>query len=121
LLTHVFGFHQVGSGYTVEGQKTGQEKHGGLQIEIIPSYRTGLNTWMSDAVPEYTVNDIYASVPPLDESRTPSELHLRAGDILRQYPPKAVKDVPLQVLDMGDGKESGEIQVEVSKPISECS
>ena len=29
----------MGSGYTVEGQVTGEEKFGGIQIEVTPSYR----------------------------------------------------------------------------------
>jgi len=35
----------VGAGYTVEGQITGEEKFGGLQIEVIPVYRQDLKTW----------------------------------------------------------------------------
>lgn len=105
----------MGSGYTVEGQKTGEEKHGGLQIEIIPAYRRGLKSWLSDNVGEPAPNDIFTLVQTLDETSTPVELGFKAGDVLRQYHSGTTWTIgPRQLFDMDDSVQSGEIQVEVS-------
>ena len=109
----------MGSGYTVEGQKTGEEKLGGLRIKITPAYITGLRSWMSDTIAEPAPNDIFAYVKRLEETRTPAELQRKAGDILRQYPSKDSTVGPRQVSDMDDGSGNGEIQVEVRNIIAE--
>jgi hypothetical protein len=77
----------VGSGYTVEGQQTGKEKHGGLQIEIIPAYRRRSQYWLSETEGEALQDprlclDEYLY---LDELMTPDELGLEAGAKVRLY------------------------------------
>jgi hypothetical protein len=86
----------VGSGYTVEGQKTGEEKHGGLQIEIIPAYRKKAQKWLA-AAEEEALQDrgLY-----LDESKTPAELGLEAGSKVRVYPSPPTYGKPVQVGDL---------------------
>ena len=50
----------MGSGYTVEGQVTGEEKFGGIQIEVTPSYRRrGYSFWHMSG---------YAKSPILEDS-----------------------------------------------------
>lgn len=74
----------VGSGYTVEGQKTGEEKHGGLQIEIIPEYQRKAQKWLVAKEEEALKNyRLY-----LDESRTP------ADHSSPRRPGQAVTDIP---------------------------
>lgn len=98
----------VGSGYTVEGQKTGEEKHGGLQIEIIPAFRQTPTRWLAATVkPEYALYedpDLY-----LDETKTPAELGLEVGSKVRVYPSPATYTVPVEVRDIAvDGEDSGD-------------
>jgi hypothetical protein len=99
----------VGSGYTVEGQKTGEEKHGGLQIEIIPAYKTNLRAWTLDREPDTYFNFVSQAI--IDEMRTPAEMGLKTGDKIRSYPPSPVYDKPMEVFDMLEGSESKEIRV----------
>lgn len=81
----------LGSGYTIEGQKTREETHGGLQIEVIPEYQQNLRCWCKDIEP-VSVNGTYSGHNVADpnthltETRTPRELGLQVGDILRSYP-----------------------------------
>lgn len=86
----------VGSGYTVEGQKTGEEKHGGIQLEIIPSYTRGLRNWLKEETPE-VLNDPYAF---LDELRTPEQLGLKTGDKILSYAEEAFYSRPHTVGDL---------------------
>ncbi len=71
----------MGKGYTVEGQVTGEEKFGGLQIEVVPSYegfdqkrfaRKSKTDWET-----------------LAQRRTPRSYHLRHGDRLSMTTPDA--------------------------------
>ncbi len=76
----------MGSGYTVEGQKTGVEKFGGLQIEIIPSYEERLRTFLPEPTGSSTLNDLLDLSCILDEEKTPLELGMRPGAKIRSYP-----------------------------------
>jgi hypothetical protein len=101
----------VGSGYTVEGQKTGEEKHGGLQIEIIPSYEENLRIWTkSSDVPTNPdkLLDFFASSSTLAESLTPAELGLSPGAKVRSYSAPAILNVHCKISDLvcGDGNEA---------------
>ncbi|KAJ5377689.1 uncharacterized protein N7496_005098 [Penicillium cataractarum] len=86
----------LGSGYTVEGQKTGEEKHGGLQIEIIPAYSKKAQKWLA-ATEEEALQDpgLY-----LDESKTPAQLRLEAGSQVRAYPSPPTYCKPVEVGDL---------------------
>jgi hypothetical protein len=75
----------VGSGYTVEGQKSGEEKHGGIQIEIIPAYQKNVAKWLAATEGEALQNVCLY----LDEAKTPAELGLKTGAKIRSYPPDA--------------------------------
>jgi hypothetical protein len=74
----------VGSGYTVEGQKTGIEKYGGLQIEVIPSFNLGLAKWLKNETEAKNAIDDASLF--LDERLTPAQLGLRDGDKILAYP-----------------------------------
>ena len=63
----------MGSGYTVEGQKTGEEKFGGLQLEIVPKYDTYLNGV------SFSLGKDKVAKPVLFD-QTPADLNLREGD-----------------------------------------
>jgi hypothetical protein len=76
----------VGSGYTVEGQKTGEERFGGLQIEIIPSYERGLKTWQLEPTGQGRSTVLFDESKSLDEQKTPSQLKLNPGVKIRSYP-----------------------------------
>ena len=103
----------VGSGYTVEGQKTGKEKHGGLQLEIIASYKVGLAKWLVEERDEALWDLDYF----LDELKTPAELGLQAGDTIRSYPPDPTLLRDAIVDDLAEkhltGSERGQISVNV--------
>ena len=106
----------VGSGYTVEGQKTGEEKYGGLQIEIIPSYQEKLRVWLRQPL-EGNEKGVY-TVPfdwsrCLDELKTPAELALHKGDKIRSYPAKPTYSVPYTILDLTGDPQNSEIHVTV--------
>ncbi|EOA92167.1 uncharacterized protein SETTUDRAFT_134260 [Exserohilum turcica Et28A] len=89
----------LGSGYTVEGQKTSEEKHGGLQIEITPEMLPDLRFW-SDAKQKYITLGPYRSlIDDLDESDTPEELGYKVGDVLRSYPTDEAYHEPFRVRD----------------------
>ncbi|KIW90985.1 uncharacterized protein Z519_08768 [Cladophialophora bantiana CBS 173.52] len=92
----------LGSGYTVEGQKTGKEKHGGLRIEIIASFKTNLRTWI-----KYKDQSLNAAVlqhrlqyDRLDEFETAREVGYEVGDEIRMCPQKTLELVPCTLTDM---------------------
>ncbi|EFR05201.1 integral membrane protein [Nannizzia gypsea CBS 118893] len=100
----------LGSGYTVESQKTGEDRHGGLQIEVIPAYRTGLRKWYFDEnqrVDEFFFDD----GPFLDEQRTPAELGFKPGDKIRSYPADPIYHTPTTVQEMAKGTVGAKISV----------
>ena len=105
----------MGSGYTVEGQKTSEEKHGGLQIEVIPEFRARLRWWFPDRE-DLAVYDSLGSASVnktqvLDEMNTPAELGFRVGDTLRSYPIEFERKVELTVGDLFTEDESNTWQV----------
>ncbi len=64
----------MGKGYTVEGQVTGEEKFGGLQIEVLPSYEGfGKKRFARKSKTGWG---------PLAEGHTPRFYHLKHGDRL---------------------------------------
>ncbi|KIY04093.1 uncharacterized protein Z520_00785 [Fonsecaea multimorphosa CBS 102226] len=97
----------LGSGYTVEGQKTGQERHGGLQIEIIPSLERNLRTWIKDQNGYLSASELqdYLQNNSLDEFKTPRELGLGVGDTIRLYPQEVFELVPSTLIDMIPGEQ----------------
>lgn len=92
-----------------KGQKTGEEKHGGLQIEIIPSYRSGLRFWHRDESPD-EYDDSYDSF--LDDMKTPRDLGFEPGGEIRSYPPNLILLEPADIQEMaGASDASAEIRV----------
>ncbi len=94
----------MGSGYTVEGQKTSEEKHGGFQIEVIPEYERCKRYWRkANPLDQDTLEDgssvIYNSFG-LDERKTPEELGCQVGDALRSYPGFPTELGPFKVRDL---------------------
>ncbi len=113
----------VGSGYTVEGQKTSEEKHGGLQIEIIPEYDKSLRWWSKEnAQQQGSLKDgtpvVFNNIGLL-ETCTPEELKCHIGDKLRCYPeyPKQRDKRPLNVYDILSGMPEN-ATFKVRKPLS---
>ncbi|XP_014558657.1 hypothetical protein COCVIDRAFT_24905 [Bipolaris victoriae FI3] len=91
----------LGSGYTVEGQKTSEEKHGGLQLEVTPEIIQGKRLW-SYAKRHYITfkgNNKYRN-DGLKESYTPGELGCKIGDILRSYATDAAYRTPFRIRDL---------------------
>lgn len=101
----------MGSGYTVEGQKAGEEKHGGLQIEIIPAYRQREQNWLAAAEEEELQEPRLYHDRYLDESKTPAELGMVAGAKVRLYPSPPSYDRPGEVGDSVLEKEASCIGV----------
>jgi hypothetical protein len=104
---------QVGSGYTVEGQKTGQEKFGGLQIEIVPSYQTKLRTWQLAPTKQDRRVVSFDYSKSLDEEKTPSELGLEVGVKIRLYPSHPTYRAPCQISDLTGTAPSKDTHVKV--------
>lgn len=100
----------VGSGYTVEGQKSGEEKHGGLQIEIIPAYQKKVAKWLAATEGE-ALRNAYLY---LDEAKTPAELGLKTGAKIRSYPPEATYQRPVILSDL-IAPETSRLSAEVSQ------
>ncbi|KAF1964945.1 hypothetical protein BU23DRAFT_39223 [Bimuria novae-zelandiae CBS 107.79] len=90
-----------GSGYTVEGQKTSVEAHGGLQIEVIPKYQDHLRRWFQDTdghVKTLDLNDVDIDWSQnLNEHDTPASIGLRVGQSVRSYAEPALQRKPLNV------------------------
>lgn len=97
----------MGSGYTTEGQKTGQEKYGGLQIEVIPEYQRGLRTWLPDNLTGAFMKDILDGIlyHGLSEISTPLELHLQHGQKIRSYPPSLTFEKPIEIANLCEADE----------------
>ncbi|KAF2178128.1 hypothetical protein K469DRAFT_676307 [Zopfia rhizophila CBS 207.26] len=96
----------LGSGYTVEGQKSSEEKYGGLQIEVIPELRTVLRFWTrnnDDHVKLSATGSVNLDrAKGLDEMKTPAELGLRSGDKIRSYPAAMIYTEPFKIVDLLD-------------------
>ncbi|KAF3407965.1 hypothetical protein DPV78_000617 [Talaromyces pinophilus] len=69
----------MGSGYTTEGQKTGQERYGGIQIEVIPEYQRNLRKWLPGNLSASAMTAILNGDSSyfLPETSTPAEFSLR--------------------------------------------
>lgn len=106
---------KVGSGYTVEGQKTGEEKFGGLQIEIIPSYEKSLRTWLPEPMGRGAANDKFDWPRVLDEQKTPSELGLNPGNKIRSYPSSPVYYAPYAIADLVRNAPKEDTRIQVRK------
>jgi hypothetical protein len=103
----------VGSGYTVEGQKSGEEKFGGLQIEIIPSYERGVRTWQADAPGHGGTTISFDESKSLDEQKTPSELKLSLGAKIRLYPSRPTYWAPHQISELIGATPNEDMHVKV--------
>lgn len=91
----------MGSGYTVEGQKTSEEKHGGLQLEVTPEMMQGKQLW-SYAKQQYITfkGDNKYRNDGLKEFYTPRELGCKIGDVLRSYPNDPTYQTRFQIRDL---------------------
>lgn len=93
----------MGSGYTIEGQKTSEEKYGGLQIEVTPELQSGLRLWSrkSDKHVKQSPGDmvLVKGMLVFDEKKTPADLGLRPGEMLRTYPSGRKYHIPVKVKD----------------------
>jgi hypothetical protein len=103
----------VGSGYTVEGQKTREEKFGGLQIEIIPSYETGLRTYLLEATVSESATAPFDRSKILDEQKTPSELKLTPGAKIRSYPSSPTYCAPYEICDFTEATSTDATRLKV--------
>ncbi|EUC44956.1 hypothetical protein COCMIDRAFT_26816 [Bipolaris oryzae ATCC 44560] len=91
----------LGSGYTVEGQKTSEEKHGGLQLEVTPEMIKGKRVWSYAKQHYVTFKDGYKYCSDgLNESYTPRELGCKIGDVLRSYPTDETYRTPFRIRDL---------------------
>jgi hypothetical protein len=86
----------VGSGYTVEGQKTSKEQHGGLQLEITPELFPKQRLW-SYGKDKHIVKSARGFPSGLDEMKTPEQLGRNIGDVLRSYPADSIYEEPLKI------------------------
>ena len=91
----------MGSGYTVEGQKTSKEQHGGLQIEITPELLPKRRLW-SFSKDKYIVKSARGFSSDLDEMKTPEQLGRDIGDVLRSYPTDSTYEVPLKAKHLAE-------------------
>jgi hypothetical protein len=93
----------VGAGYTVEGQKTGKENKGGLQIEVTTAYETGLRIWTSDDRSTGVTTEGFLSsfgLPSLDENKSLIDLGYKPGQKVLCLPPWSSHMVPTNVVDI---------------------
>jgi hypothetical protein len=104
----------VGAGYTVEGQKTGEERFGGIQIEIDHSYERGLRTWQLEHAGQGGKTVVFDESKNLDERKTPSELRLSPGAKMRSYPSSPTYWAPYQISELIETAPNEEIHLRVS-------
>lgn len=109
----------MGSGYTVEGQKTGEEKYGGLQIEIIPSYERRLRTFLSGSAERLTTDELFDQSRELNEDKTPLELGLSVGDKIRSYPPIPTYWAPYAISDLTGDASKEDTHIKVGRSVVE--
>jgi len=81
----------------MEGQKTGGEKVGGLQIEVTPLYKSNLRIWFKASVPQ--PEDILY-LDSLQERTTPASNGIKPGDKLRAHPVHPTYSVPYKISDL---------------------
>lgn len=108
----------MGSGYTVEGQKTSEESFGGLQIEIIPEMQVSFRSFYKDDdfhIGQYSTGRIYFDkTMEIGEHNTPLEVGCSPGDCVRSYPRNPISSVPFSVRDLV-GETDGEATCTVSR------
>lgn len=99
----------MGSGYSVEGQVTGKEKFGGLQIEVIPSYRRHLEMWVLATEPGEQEQGGYGYGYGYRAGyHTPAQLGLKLSDKLQTYSNLVV---PLKISDLARRMSSDKIRL----------
>ncbi|KAB2109215.1 hypothetical protein AG0111_0g3523 [Alternaria gaisen] len=91
----------LGSGYTVEGQKTSKEQHGELQLEITPELLPNQRLW-SDSKNKHIVKSARDSSNCLDEMKTSEQLGRNVGDVLRSYPADSTYEEPLRMKHLAE-------------------
>lgn len=100
---------------------TGKETHGGLAIEVIPAYQTGLRSWVAaDASRALSFDPYQPYTDPLgthllDESKTPKQLGLAAGVALHAHPAVAYKRVTCIVADVSRNSNDTLLTVRIRK------
>ncbi|KAL4818499.1 hypothetical protein BDW67DRAFT_182658 [Aspergillus spinulosporus] len=90
----------LGSGYTVEGQVSGKEKFGGIQIEVIPSYERDTHTF------RYSTEQ--GRVKYAAEHDTPGDYALKDGDKVTMAPKPSTFKGQARLCDFLDAGESFE-------------
>lgn len=96
-LTELILSLEVGSGYTIEGQKTGKENIGGLQIEVTPAYKSDLKIWFRDSDKE---PGVFTPLQRLHEQTTPAANNIKPGDKLRVHPVPPIHEVPYNISNL---------------------
>ncbi|KAI5813701.1 hypothetical protein BZA77DRAFT_251239, partial [Pyronema omphalodes] len=95
----------LGSGYTVEGQVTGKEKKGGLQIEIVPSFphaSPGV-VWVVGEEGERR---------ELELQKTPEEQGCKEGDVVYWQTPVTFREATLRdLLTAEEAQAEAEVRV----------
>ena len=86
----------MGSGYTVEGQVTGEEKFGGIQIEVTPSYRK------RDFVFWYMGENDRSCKTAIPEDSTPRGQGLKGGSTICMELPRSR---PAELSDFFESRE----------------
>lgn len=88
----------VGSGYTVEGQVSGKETFGGIQIEVIPSYECNFYTFKHRDGQDKHVD--------IAENSTPRSRGLKNGDMIKMTPEPSTFRGLARICDLLDDGES---------------
>ncbi|KAL4766664.1 uncharacterized protein BDW70DRAFT_155322 [Aspergillus foveolatus] len=90
----------LGSGYTVEGQVCGKEKFGGIQIEVIPSYKQYTHT--------FSYSTKQGHVEYAAEHDTPGDHALKDGDKMVMAPQQSTFKGQARLCDFLEDSESFE-------------
>lgn len=94
----------VGGGYTVEGQITGEENFGGIQIEVIPSYKKLDRMSFSYETEEGMRRNV-------EEAQTPRDYGLVGGNKISVVPNPPTFVRPTKIRDFySEGEEGGGVQ-----------
>ncbi|KAI4919452.1 hypothetical protein J4E90_001586 [Alternaria incomplexa] len=95
----------LGSGYTVEGQKTSKEQHGGLQLQITPECVPQQRLW-SYSKKTFLKRYGQGLLDSLYETMTPQQLRCNLGDVLRSYPADRASEEPLKIKHLANSRET---------------
>lgn len=90
----------MGGGYTVEGQITGKETFGGIQIEVVPSYQKIGTMSFSCEIENGTRRQI-------SEAQTPRDCGLEGGSRIAMVPNLPTFPRLARICDFCDGKVDG--------------